>query len=49
MAAPLDDFDFDNFWDPCDYATETYTGENLSDAMVAKIERELGYLSLIHI
>ena len=39
----LDDFDLDGFWEPSEYATETYVDVALTPALLEQVERTLGY------
>jgi hypothetical protein len=39
----LDDFDWAGFWEPSDYATAEYIDVPLSAALLARVERTLGY------
>ncbi|MBA4190779.1 MAG: SMI1/KNR4 family protein [Planctomycetaceae bacterium] len=43
MAKGFADFDFAGFWEPSEYAFEQYVGAPLTDAVVAAVERDLGY------
>ncbi len=39
----LADFDYENFWDKSEYALSEYVDEHLTDALVAQVEKHLGY------
>ena len=41
--AGLADFDFEGFWNDCDYSLEKYIGRTPTDADIAEAETELGY------
>lgn len=41
--ANLDDFDFEGFWNDCDYSLKEYVGNIPTDKDIADIETELGY------
>jgi hypothetical protein len=43
MAKVFADFDVQGFWEPSDYALKEYVGEPLTNAVLAAVERELGY------
>lgn len=40
---PFENFNWDNFWEDSDYATEEYVGKKPTDEEVSDIEKELGY------
>ena len=42
-AVPFTGFDFTNFWDDSEYAHETYVFPAPSDALIASVEKQLGY------
>lgn len=42
-AAELADFDFEGFWNDCDYSLEKYVGRVPTDADIAETEVALGY------
>jgi len=39
----FEDFDLRAFWEPSDHAQERYGGEPVTDALVAAVEKTLGY------
>jgi SMI1-KNR4 cell-wall len=39
----FEDFDIAAFWEQSDYATEEYVGEPVTEALVALVEKALGY------
>lgn len=43
MSETFKDFDFENFWDNCEYAQEAYISEPFSDELLLEIENELGF------
>ncbi len=43
MGKVFADFDVRQFWKPSEYALKEYVGAPLTDAVVATVERELGY------
>jgi hypothetical protein len=43
MGRVFGDFDFGQFWEQSEYATEKYVGAPFTDEQLAAIERELGY------
>ena len=43
MTRPFADFDVEQFWKPSEYALKEYVGAPPTDAVVATVERELGY------
>jgi hypothetical protein len=43
MTKVFGDFDVSEFWKPSDYALKEYVGVPPSDAVIAAVERELGY------
>ncbi|MFZ1105279.1 MAG: SMI1/KNR4 family protein [Hyphomicrobiaceae bacterium] len=43
MAKVFGDFDVSEFWKPSEYALREYVGVPPSDAVIAAVERELGY------
>jgi hypothetical protein len=40
---PFATFDFDDFWDDCDYAQQNYQEPPPGDAVIAELQAELGY------
>lgn len=40
---PFENFNWGNFWEDSDYATEEYVGKKPTDEEVSDIEKELGY------
>jgi len=40
---PFEGFDLTDFWEPSDYATTKYIDEPLTDALLARVEAQLGY------
>lgn len=40
---PFATFDFDDFWDDCDYSQQHYQEPPPSDALIAELQAELGY------
>lgn len=40
---PFATFDFDDFWDDCDYAQQNYQEPSPGDAVIAELQAELGY------
>ena len=43
LATVFDDFDVSDFWEPSEYAQREYTSAPPTDAVVAEVERRLGY------
>jgi SMI1-KNR4 cell-wall len=44
MESAFADFDLSDFWEESDYATKAYVSSPLTDALIASIEQELGYI-----
>ena len=45
MESAFADFDLSDFWKESEYATSAYVSPPPTDALIASIEQELGYMS----